>query len=359
MSIESDEFARLDRQRHKQQATSFWRVSLLLTVGLLIAYPPTVAVGTAAGLMIAGTLAAVTVAYTVRLQRAGGATGERELLIASILATVAVAIDQWLAGGISAPLQIMFTLHVLGGSGVLDPRQRRIYLAVLAVAVAAPLGYDTFDLRSVITAIVFIALLAVEAALLGDFADRLKAQRTELKLAEREASARALVDPLTNLGNRRALSEALVVAESNSRRTNRSTVVVLDLDGFKSYNDRFGHGAGDALLERLARALETRIGTRGRAFRLGGDEFCVLLDGSARVGDPIADGIMAALSEDGPDYRVTPSCGMAVMPDDAAYGDDGLRLADERMYVHKRHASLMAGGDPNLLPAPATRTQPA
>jgi diguanylate cyclase (GGDEF)-like protein len=341
MSPEPDAFAQQDRQRHKQQAPAFWTVSLFLTVALLAAFPPTAALGAAAGLTIAGSLAAATVAYIVRLKSADGDIGEGEFLIASVLCTGAVAVDQWLAGGLNAPFQILFTLHVLGGAAVLHPPQRRIHLAALSLAVGAPLAYDRLTVHTLATALVFIALLAVEGALLGGFAERLRAQRGELLQAEREASERALHDPLTGLPNRRALADGLRAAEATSRRTNRHTVMVLDLDGFKAYNDRFGHGAGDALLERLGQSLVRRIGIRGRAYRLGGDEFCVLLDGSARVGDPVADGIMASLSESGPDYDVSPSCGMVVMPDDAIDGDDALRLADERMYVHKRHVQQM------------------
>ncbi len=348
MSSEPDQFVRRDRERHQEQAATFWAMSLLLSLGLLAAFPPTVALGPFAGLVVAGALALATVTYIASLITTGRDIGEREFLVTSVFGTAAIAVDQWLAGGIDAPLQILFTLQILGSAAVLTASWRRVHLAVLTAAVAAPLAYDRISVSTVIAAVVSIALLALEGALLAGFAERLRVQRDRLSTAEREASARALVDPLTGLGNRRALAGALQVAESNSRRTNRHTVMVLDLDGFKAYNDRFGHGSGDALLERLSQALATRLRGRGHAYRLGGDEFCVLLDGTARVGDPMADGIMRALSEVGADYTVEPSCGMAVMPDEAARGDDALRLADERMYTHKRHASGLARSEVEL-----------
>ena len=55
-------------------------------------------------------------------------------------------------------------------------------------------------------------------------------------------------------------------------------LALFDLDGFKHYNDSFGHPSGDALLERLGERLERVVAGRGRAYRMGGDEFCVLLD---------------------------------------------------------------------------------
>ena len=86
----------------------------------------------------------------------------------------------------------------------------------------------------------------------------------------RLSQAEAMTDKLTDLPNRRALMEDLDAA---CRRGNHS-LVFFDLDGFKDYNDAFGHPAGDALLRRLAPALAA-VG--GRAYRLGGDEFCLLV----------------------------------------------------------------------------------
>ena len=86
----------------------------------------------------------------------------------------------------------------------------------------------------------------------------------------------ALTDALTGLGNRRALMEDLEVEVGRrDQRRGRSGLVLLDLDGFKQYNDRFGHPMGDALLARLGQRLAEAF-PHDRAYRLGGDEFCVL-----------------------------------------------------------------------------------
>ena len=90
---------------------------------------------------------------------------------------------------------------------------------------------------------------------------------------------RERTDPLTGLCNRRALMEAL--EEVFDQRQTR-LLVLFDLDGFKRYNDRLGHAAGDELLSRLGGRLNDAVAGHGSAFRLGGDELCVLLDDDGR-----------------------------------------------------------------------------
>ncbi|MGH2866826.1 MAG: HD-GYP domain-containing protein [Solirubrobacteraceae bacterium] len=108
-----------------------------------------------------------------------------------------------------------------------------------------------------------------------------------------------------------------------------------DLNGFKRYNDSFGHAAGDVLLGRLAIALTDAVDGHGRAYRLGGDEFCVLLYGRFQRDDPVVTAAAAALVEQGGAFTVSASLGLAVLPDDAATASAALQLADERMYADK------------------------
>jgi len=139
----------------------------------------------------------------------------------------------------------------------------------------------------------------------------------------------AMTDKLTELPNRRALIDDLHAAF----RGGRHTLVFFDLDGFKDYNDAFGHPAGDALLRRLAPALAA-VG--GRAYRLGGDEFCLLVDGGLDDDAPLIGRAVGALSERGDGFSVTASHGLVVLPDDAGDATEALRLADARMYARKR-----------------------
>ena len=86
-------------------------------------------------------------------------------------------------------------------------------------------------------------------------------------------SAQALTDPLTHLGNRRKLVADLQKQLSAADEASPLLLALYDLDGFKNYNDTFGHPAGDALLARLARKLGESVVVVGEAYRMGGDEF--------------------------------------------------------------------------------------
>jgi diguanylate cyclase (GGDEF)-like protein len=154
-----------------------------------------------------------------------------------------------------------------------------------------------------------------------------------VRAAERASAEQARTDPLTTLGNRRALETELT---ARTLASDPFTLVWLDLNGFKSYNDRFGHSAGDALLRRMGLALALAAGPRGHTFRPGGDEFCVLLGGRVDRGDRLMDDVMGALTENGVGFSISPACGIVAIPDEAHDAESAQRLADERMYGDKR-----------------------
>jgi diguanylate cyclase (GGDEF)-like protein len=146
----------------------------------------------------------------------------------------------------------------------------------------------------------------------------------------------AVNDALTGLGNRRKLTADLAAHLKARGASDPSVLLLLDLDGFKSYNDTFGHLAGDALLGRLGARLAAAVAGHGAAYRLGGDEFCAhLRDGGADV-DQLIDRAAAALSESGSEFRISASLGVVLLPREADSPDHALQLADERMYADKR-----------------------
>jgi two-component system cell cycle response regulator len=160
-----------------------------------------------------------------------------------------------------------------------------------------------------------------------------------VRMLQRE-TVNATTDSLTGLGNRRRLIDDLEPAVAGERRERLATLAFFDLDGFKRYNDSFGHGAGDTLLMRLGRALAETIEGHGCAYRLGGDEFCVLLDGDLAPEHPLLGAAQAALAERGSGFSVTASRGSVVLPAEAGSASEALNLADERMYAQKS----VAGG---------------
>jgi diguanylate cyclase (GGDEF)-like protein len=152
----------------------------------------------------------------------------------------------------------------------------------------------------------------------------------------RDISRESVTDQLTGLGNRRKLIadlDELLAAEAPDEVAPR-TLGLFDLDGFKDYNDTFGHPAGDALLRTLGERLAAAAEPHGRTYRLGGDEFCVVLDGTFDDG-AIEQLCVTGLTERGSGFSISASCGRVVLPDEARTVSDALRIADTRLYRDK------------------------
>jgi two-component system cell cycle response regulator len=146
----------------------------------------------------------------------------------------------------------------------------------------------------------------------------------------------ALTDSLTGLGNRRRLLLCLEdVLQSASARAPWA-LLLFDLNGFKRYNDAFGHPVGDALLGRLGAKLAAAVEPEGQAFRLGGDEFCALVRLGERSPEVVARAAVAALSERGQGFDISTAHGSIMLPEEAQDREMALQLVDERLYVDKR-----------------------
>ena len=165
--------------------------------------------------------------------------------------------------------------------------------------------------------------------------------RCELRQARDEAAAmtiEALTDPLTGLANRRALHRRLAGTQQPG-----GTVAVIDIDGLKKHNDRYGHEAGDALLRRAALALHSAATPDELVARIGGDEFVVLSTGTgAQAGWDLHQRITQALA----DYGVPASVGLSGPHSPSLL--DAWAEADGQMYQAKH------GRRPTELRAPAT-----
>jgi diguanylate cyclase (GGDEF)-like protein len=195
---------------------------------------------------------------------------------------------------------------------------------------AAILGYGCLRTAPLNPGAVALALAA-----LGAVAVRLViTYKLSLRLLDR-VRAESLTDPLTGLPNRRALAHALELQSPTGEATGDAVLALYDLDGFKGYNDTFGHSAGDALLARLGHSLLTAIGNDGSCYRLGGDEFCVVMPGRLSAVHRLLDAASVALSEEGDGFSITSTWGAASVPHEASTLEAALRIADERMYACK------------------------
>ncbi|HKH18834.1 MAG TPA: diguanylate cyclase [Solirubrobacteraceae bacterium] len=210
-----------------------------------------------------------------------------------------------------------------------DERVRRIVLPLtFGSAGLALLVYGCVaQLNAVAVALAAASLLAVMARTMLTFRDNVAMLRA--------SRAEAQTDALTGLGNRRKLARVLERELPRATRAEPLVLVLFDLDGFKHYNDTFGHPAGDTLLARLGGSLAAFLSGRGAAFRMGGDEFCALLEPGSQAPEPLIVGAAAALSERGEGFQIGCSYGAIELPLEAADVAEALRIADQRMYAQK------------------------
>ncbi|HEX7255069.1 MAG TPA: HD domain-containing phosphohydrolase [Gaiellaceae bacterium] len=184
-----------------------------------------------------------------------------------------------------------------------------------------------------------IALVLCTCALVSVIARMVLTFRRNAHLLE-TSRRDAETDALTGLANRRRL-----LLDLENRIANRVPTILLlfDLDGFKSYNDAFGHPAGDALLHRLAMRLGVAAEPYGLAYRMGGDEFCVIADGGSLDRGQIISAALRALRDEGEGFAISSAYGAAILPEEATELSEALRIADTRLYGNKDSRRASAG----------------
>ena len=203
------------------------------------------------------------------------------------------------------------------------------------VALPLTVGDDRFG--------VLLVGVAAEApprteSMLAAVADLTAVSMTSLRRAE-AALSEARRDPLTGAGNRRAFYERVELMLGRPRRP--AALALFDLDGLKAVNDRSGHEAGDEVLRQVARRALTTVRAADDVFRVGGDEFAIVIDGDADVAERVAHRVRASMTAQrrGPALP-TISVGIAAYPENAVTPDDLMSSADEAMYAAKH-----AGGN--------------
>ena len=197
-------------------------------------------------------------------------------------------------------------------------------MAVIGISLLVVGSFTAIDVTAI--ALSAACLVAVLARLLFTFN-----QNTGMLEASEEE---ALTDDLTGLANRRALMADLECAAA-ATPPEPMVLALYDLDGFKAYNDTFGHPAGDDLLRRLGTQLAASVAPHGRGYRLGGDEFCILAPTRTVPAEAICEAAEEALSDRGSGFSIGASWGKVLIPVEVVTPTDALRLADRRMYAKK------------------------
>ncbi|AEV87088.1 signal peptide protein [Actinoplanes sp. SE50] len=192
------------------------------------------------------------------------------------------------------PVLITLAAHRQQVSTAAPPRRSNTWLPYLAVAAVQVTMTDVLLRRTgdrgqvvAVMATLVIGLVMARQYLVMRENVRLLGERKE---SERRLLYEATHDPLTGLANRALFRSWLDTALPSGD----TTVLLADLDDFKTVNDSLGHDVGDELLAAFALTLQTTVGDDGRAVRLGGDEFAVLINGPAAVGDSVARRLMTA-----------------------------------------------------------------
>ncbi|HEV2859178.1 MAG TPA: GGDEF domain-containing protein [Solirubrobacterales bacterium] len=211
--------------------------------------------------------------------------------------------------------------------GRFDGLREVIVPAIVAVTMVALVLMQYFAQASLLTTVLWsVTMLAVVARLALSV-------RANKRLLEQVRT-----DPLTGLGSQGRLRMDL---EERCRRASEDplTLMLLDLNGFKHYNDTFGHPAGDAMLSRMGDQMRDAIEADATGYRIGGDEFVVLIDDRGDR-DRVAKRAAEALTASGSGYDLSAAWGLVSVPEEAETPAAAMQLADARMYAQKESRRL-------------------
>jgi diguanylate cyclase (GGDEF)-like protein len=332
-----DPYAGADLALAQRIVALMWALAALVAIAFAPFAPPTAQIGWAGWLIFCPTIGSGFVIARF-LGRGHSRATFQLMLVLSYLGLVELAFVQWLTGGSSSPYGELYLLAVIAGVGVHPPRRAVPLLAALVVAASTPLAYDGSAGVDDIAArlMLWLPLGFVVMVLMYN----VRRQRMALRAAEMRAESDARVDPLTQIGNRRAFDEALPAEIARARRAeSQLALIILDLDSFKAINDSAGHAEGDRALVAVAEALREGLRVSDRCFRWGGDEFAVLLPAAdradaARLRERVDTRLVATSA--GLEHPVGLSWGIAALtPDD----DDRTLLAraDLDLMAEKAH----------------------
>jgi diguanylate cyclase (GGDEF)-like protein len=297
---------------------------LLIAIVIVGARDLSPRVTVAAGLAI---VLAAGLLFVARRVSDGSPHPQRWALVEQVLVSGMFAGMMSQTGGVQGPVAPLLFLSVLIGAARFDDVLTR---TLLLAAVVAMTGLAQLAAGSSAS-----ANAAVLLAWLGAFVCATELVRT-LVAAELSARTRADHDGLTGLRNRSALERCLTELDAQSQTTAAPVSLLLcDLDEFKAVNDTLGHAAGDVVLADVAAALRGELPGYDLIFRMGGDEYVVVLPGSSAVqaqavGDRLGNAIRQAVGS----YGVSASIGTATRRRDLA--SHLLVEADAALYGAKR-----------------------
>ncbi len=272
-----DPYAGADMENTQRLGSVLWGLFTALIAVLWVPSPPNEAIGDA-GWLVAAAILVASACMVSGLRRGLLINTWDRMLAVSYLAMLAIAVLQWLAGGIGSPYERLSLLPILFVAMLQPPRKIAAFMGFVALVLAVPFVYDGWNSDAAgatfATFVIWSALAGIGSVLMAG----VRAQRLTLSAEEAKAREEARVDKLTGLRNRRAFDEALEQEVERARRHGTPlTVAMADVQDFKQINDSFGHAEGDRCLREVADAIGGSVRRPDFCFRWGGDEFAVIL----------------------------------------------------------------------------------
>lgn len=315
-------------------------------------------------LLVIGLMVLAVVAYRLNQMGHYGISAGMAVALAAIGPWGSAMLDPAVTHGDFVPLTYV-VLPVLLASVLLRPLVTGVLAALqLCVLALVPLVVPatvSINWPSFISFVAFTSVLSVAASVVSrrDLA-QIGEQTRQLATSEARLRELSIHDPLTGLFNRRYLEETLLREMRRAEREDAPlSIIMMDIDHFKRFNDTLGHAAGDALLQDLGALLSRTVRAADVACRYGGEEFVLVLpDASLEVATARAELVRDAVKSlhvvlDAVALgTVTVSLGVAVFPDHGCDGESVLRSADSAMYRAKdqgRDQVVIASGDGSRL----------
>ena len=247
---------------------------------------------------------------------------------ASVLLTVFALLGMSTIVYLKGPSVVYWAYPTMVGVYFILPPRLAIQLTLLAAICLVPALINKMETMPFITISITLIVNNVFAYM---FAIRMQRQQDQMALLVRK-------DPLTGVGNRRALNEKLdEILAVNKRTAQTATLLIIDVDFFKRVNDSYGHAAGDQVLIRLTEIISTRIRETDCLYRYGGEEFVVVLTGTSQdFAEKIAEEFRSLVEKNAlfEEMNCTISLGLAEF-DHGETGDNWLDRADAAMYQAK------------------------
>ena len=337
-----DPYAELDVGMATRLGGALWLVGVMYALLVLPFAPPESGTRGWAGVAAVLGLAAVVGVWMLRRDQ----PLPPDSLFAIVIGGVVLAtVFRWFTGPSSPFGQLLFLACLY--SAAIHPARRTLFVLGLATAASiSPVLWEGLASDFVARTLGQLAFTWSLGLIILLWTTRMRGLRAEIRVAREQAERLARVDPLTGLGNKRALDESLAAVVAQCRRDGKPfSVLISDLDAFKPVNDAHGHHAGDEMLRAVARALTTAVRLPDPCFRFGGDEFVALLPGAAlheareiamRVSSTVA---LSCRTPDGRAQRI--SVGVSELAGHET-GEDALARADAELYAVKAQRKARA-----------------